>query len=199
MTAARIAAAALALNALLGLALEFGEPASAGVMAAGMMAFVALDLVALAALAAYRRHDKDVMPAGLVLWGVGLAASVYSTTWAVQLVLDMRPSYSVGIAWYHVEVFARAIGQGLLVATLVAVPRARGLAIAACAWAVLALLSVRFHLKLVDGDSFAPDESARLAREITYSGSLLVFAWIVVQADRVRRDREPPAARVVNS
>lgn len=198
MRAPQIAALALGANALLGLGLELGELQSESVMAAGIIAFVALDLLALAAFAAYRRQDRDLSPIGLGLWAVGMLASVYNSVWIVQLLLHTNPSYSVGATWYHAEVFGRAAGQLFIVVSLASIPRGPRLQAASIAWGGVTILALYFHWKLIGGGELAPDESARVVREISYAASLLLLGYIVVEADRLRRDREPPAARVVS-
>ncbi len=197
MRAPQIAGAALAINALVGLALELGEPASETVIAAGIAGYVLLDVIALAALAAYRRDDRELSVYGLGIWSIGILASVYNSIWVIQLLLGSAPSYMAGPAWYHIEVIARALGQLLIVISVATVPRGR-LPIAGMVWFIITVLAVYFHVRLVGLDDMNPDETLRIAREVTYSASLLALAFIVVEADRARRDRGPPAARVVS-
>jgi hypothetical protein len=71
------------------------------------------------------------------------------------------------------------------------------MATATVIWCVLTAVAIGFTIKMVGSTNLDTFMVCRWGREITFSGSLLALAWIVVTGDREIRARELAPARVV--
>ena len=198
MRAPQIAAYALVANALLGLGLELTETVPDKVVLVAIVAFLVLEIVAVASLATLRHELSAWAEVGMLAWGAGLLASAYSTTWLVWYLLGGHPTFEVGPKVQLLEQFGRTVGMACTVVALAIAAHRSAVTFASIIWGAVALASLVLYVHLYWDDTTMLDNKVRIAREVAYSSSLIVLAWIATTASRAMQEREPPAARVVS-
>jgi hypothetical protein len=195
----RIAVFALAVSGLLGFALLFDTSVPPTALAGMIIGFVALDIVALAAVAWMAR--KRLPPwtvLGFTAWFIGAIASVYFTAWIVLLLTsDAPPGWSPGAMWVHVEAICRAVGHGTIVWALAAAAQRRSTSIAAVVWLLLTFVQIALQVAFLSSVDIELIERYRIVREIAFSGALCLFAGILVVGERELRERDLAPARVL--
>ncbi|CAN5880270.1 hypothetical protein BH11MYX3_BH11MYX3_15000 [soil metagenome] len=199
----RMAALSMVASAGLGIWLELREPTSEAAIVAGVAALTLLTLVAPFALIPFVRQRLAPWAfVGIAVWVIGGAIAIYLGAW-VYLLLFEGATWAPGNHWFIAEIACLMAGQTLVLIAIAAglpsqpAPRPIKLLVITLASGVLAFVVVACQTAFMNA-SPGSMELFRWTSEIAHAGTMLLFAWGLVDADRTLRRTDPPAARTLS-